>query len=159
MRNGPNMTRLKAGQLHLHVREHLVWSARWNIGKIQQLSFINRSQSEGTCGLQLVIPKTNQVPGITPSWEHTPHRIIYTQWSHTMHTHASTHDPNQLHNTHRKPPVSTDTQCSSSCFPGFLYSLSIYKWNWLVNLNFLLLALQFLNYLYKNPSHLPFAQA
>lgn len=82
MRNGLNTTRLKAGQLHLHVREHPVWSVRWNISKIQ-LSFIKRRQSEGTYGLQLVIPKTSQVPGITPSWEHTPHRIIYMQWSHT----------------------------------------------------------------------------
>ena len=47
-----------------------------------------------------------------------------------------THDPNQLHNTHRKPSVSTDMQCSSSCFPGFLYTPLIYKWNWLVNLTF-----------------------
>lgn len=38
-----------------------------------------------------VSPKTNQVPGITPSWEHTPHRLIYTQWRHTRHTHASIH--------------------------------------------------------------------
>lgn len=66
-----------------------------------------------------------------------------------------THDPNQLHNTHRKPSVSTDMRCSSSCFPGFLYTPLIYKWNWLVNLTFsFLLALQFLNYLYKNLSHL-----